>query len=324
MQWYYAKNGQQLGPVSEEKILACLHNQDITSQTLVWHEGLTAWVPFRDVAHVFTTDAASPHESPLPAAPASPALWPYEPPRAETDPSLADPELYDWNEGGLGTVFRHTFKLYFRHLWLIVPAYLIIWLPLNLLSAYVEYHLISPDNIWGATRLAQVLDWFFGIIAVVAVVHICHTAAEGAPCSLGGAMLDGIKKWGKMWTTRLLAGVCVIAGFVVFIFPGFYLMVRLSLTDYAVAVENASAPQALTRSFDLTRDRFWRTAGYLTLGTLILLGPSFAAMFLYDILPILESWIASAVLTTSLAIVEIFFIIYGFAIYKHWDAEGSE
>lgn len=221
-------------------------------------------------------------------------------------------------------MFRHTFRLYFRHLWLILPAYLIIWLPLNFLSTYIEFHHLSPDDIWGATRLAQALDWFFGIVAVVSVAHICQTASEAAPCSLGEAMLQGITKWGKMWVTRLLAGLCILAGLVLLVFPGLYLVVRLSLADYAVAIENKSASRALARSFNLTENRFWRTAGYLILGFLVLLIPSAGSVFLYESQPIFDSWIASSLLSTALAIFEIFYIVYGFAIYKHWDAENRD
>jgi hypothetical protein len=323
MQWYYSKDGQQLGPVSDAQLLEHIRSGHIIPKNLVWHVGMPEWLPFTEVAHTIPAASSPSAHPPPPSSNANSLASPYAPPNADIGIALDDPELYHWNKKGLAAVFHHTFKLYLRHLWLIVPAYLIIWLPLNFLSDYINYNVLSPDDIWGAIRLAQVLDLFFGVIAVVAVAHICQTVSKGKPCSLGEAMLEGIAKWGKMWITRLLTGLCVLAGFIALIIPGLYLSIRLSFVDYAVAVENLSGPKALSRSFELTTNRFWRTTGYMLIGMMIVLAPSVGAFFLYEHLPVLESWIASAILTTSLAVFEIFFIIYGFAIYKHWDAEDK-
>jgi uncharacterized RDD family membrane protein YckC len=45
MDWFYAKDGQQQGPVSESDL-----GQLVTPDTLVWHAGMTEWQPYRSVA----------------------------------------------------------------------------------------------------------------------------------------------------------------------------------------------------------------------------------------------------------------------------------
>lgn len=45
MDWYYAKNTQKMGPVSKEDIQELWDNGEIDLDTLVWHEGLTEWLP---------------------------------------------------------------------------------------------------------------------------------------------------------------------------------------------------------------------------------------------------------------------------------------
>lgn len=45
MQWFYASNGQQAGPISEAELEALLRAGTINPQTLVWREGMTDWQP---------------------------------------------------------------------------------------------------------------------------------------------------------------------------------------------------------------------------------------------------------------------------------------
>jgi hypothetical protein len=46
MDWYYALNNQRAGPVSTEKLEKLLQSGVITSQTLVWHDGMADWQPY--------------------------------------------------------------------------------------------------------------------------------------------------------------------------------------------------------------------------------------------------------------------------------------
>lgn len=46
MQWYYAREGQQLGPVSAAEFDALVRSGQIDDATLVWREGLTQWQPY--------------------------------------------------------------------------------------------------------------------------------------------------------------------------------------------------------------------------------------------------------------------------------------
>ena len=48
MNWYYAKAGQQAGPVDEAQLDALLGSGQIDSETLVWREGMANWQPHRE------------------------------------------------------------------------------------------------------------------------------------------------------------------------------------------------------------------------------------------------------------------------------------
>jgi len=63
MSWYYAKEGRQVGPLSEEDFKAQIAAGGIRSDTLVWREGMAAWQPYATVAGAATGDASAPAQA---------------------------------------------------------------------------------------------------------------------------------------------------------------------------------------------------------------------------------------------------------------------
>lgn len=49
MEWYYASNGQQQGPVSQEQLIELFQKGEVKASDLVWNETMTDWVPFGNV-----------------------------------------------------------------------------------------------------------------------------------------------------------------------------------------------------------------------------------------------------------------------------------
>ena len=43
MEWFYAKDGRQLGPVTPEEMERLVNTGTITLQTLIWHDDLPEW-----------------------------------------------------------------------------------------------------------------------------------------------------------------------------------------------------------------------------------------------------------------------------------------
>ncbi len=76
MQWYYSKNGTQLGPVSEADLLAKLASSEVLTTDLVWKDGMGNWLPAGQLRELVPL-SAFPAASPL--APPS-GNSPYQPP----------------------------------------------------------------------------------------------------------------------------------------------------------------------------------------------------------------------------------------------------
>lgn len=80
MQWYYSKNGNQLGPISAEEIKSKLSTGEIGSADLVWKDGMADWVPASQVGELrsLVSSPTLATES-SPGAPVS-TQSPYSPP----------------------------------------------------------------------------------------------------------------------------------------------------------------------------------------------------------------------------------------------------
>ncbi|QQL45317.1 CD225/dispanin family protein [Sulfuriroseicoccus oceanibius] len=91
MQWYYTENGTQQGPVSGEQMTALIQSGRLTSQSLVWREGMANWLPVAQVPELSALAQSGP-----PATSHSP----YQPPASTpTHPGMPiGPEIptYLW------------------------------------------------------------------------------------------------------------------------------------------------------------------------------------------------------------------------------------
>jgi uncharacterized RDD family membrane protein YckC len=49
MNWYYAQGTEQIGPINESDFQVLVSSGEISPDTLVWHEGMTEWLPCQQV-----------------------------------------------------------------------------------------------------------------------------------------------------------------------------------------------------------------------------------------------------------------------------------
>jgi hypothetical protein len=89
MQWYYSKNGTQLGPVEQGELLSKIATGEVTASDLVWREGMADWIPSSQVSELSVIPTGGlgsagpvtgPQGSVSPYAPpmASPQIAPYQ------------------------------------------------------------------------------------------------------------------------------------------------------------------------------------------------------------------------------------------------------
>lgn len=81
MQYYYHKDGQQIGPITLEE----LRQADITPETLIWHEGLPTWQKAGELAELEMLFSPSDEDTPqLPHQELE--TTPHQVPKSERNP----------------------------------------------------------------------------------------------------------------------------------------------------------------------------------------------------------------------------------------------
>lgn len=107
-----------------------------------------------------------------------------------------------------------------------------------------------------ATGAAGAIGWGAGIWVVT-------QGATGQPANVGEALRAGLRRGLPMWGYVIGAGVLIGVGLVLFVLPGLYLTVALSLFSYVVIFERGTGP--IRRSLSLVNSAFWSVLGKVAL-----------------------------------------------------------
>ena len=75
MEWFYVKDGQQVGPFTTEALAAKKDSGEVAPTDLIWKEGMTDWLPIQQVAEFGGVQPPAPQAGP-PAMQAPPAGGP--------------------------------------------------------------------------------------------------------------------------------------------------------------------------------------------------------------------------------------------------------
>lgn len=86
MNWFYAKNGAQEGPISTEALRAKIDSGEVAPTDLAWREGLADWMPVSKIPDFTRQDLLQPTDgfeaspsAPASVSPSSPYVAPVQP-----------------------------------------------------------------------------------------------------------------------------------------------------------------------------------------------------------------------------------------------------
>jgi len=104
VQWYYARNDQQFGPVSAAELKQLADSGQLSPDDLLWREGMDAWATAINLRGLFTAETpantpppAPPLVPPEPAAAAPPRTKGASPPGVSLRPILRTTQIVLWS-----------------------------------------------------------------------------------------------------------------------------------------------------------------------------------------------------------------------------------
>lgn len=191
---------------------------------------------------------------------------------------------------------------------------------------------ITVGDIFAETTLlfGENIGLTLGSIAGLTILNVLLDQMPGNGASFGGIVSIGVQYWlirqalerrdrldgragfGSLFGLNLLSGLAIIAGVLLLIVPGIYLMARWSAADAALLSEGEGVSAALGKSWEMTASHIWPILGALLVVYVPVFGVSFALAFtMGDTIPLVTSGITNLLIFTGVA----FAWLMGVAIY---------
>ncbi|MES2477250.1 MAG: DUF4339 domain-containing protein [Verrucomicrobiota bacterium] len=292
-EWYYARGGKQIGPISREALVELARNGGLDPlKDLVWTSSMKDWQPAGQVPGIFTTAVTT-------ADPANPYAAPTSLPDEVVPAGSPVPEIVPGSQPLRPTAcIKRAFDLVMRHFGMI----LLVGIVYIASSAIVGTLLTQVDSTLGlppaqsaaspsgnpaseqsfhvafgseatsdASHLHVLLSNIFSIFLTLGLTRIGLNIVSGKPFTL--AMLFG---GGRQLLTACLATILytamILLGLILLIVPGIYLALRFGQYLPAIVDKNLGVLESLKYSSSLTTNNRLNLFGLvlLTIGLMIL------------------------------------------------------
>ena len=184
---------------------------------------------------------------------------------------------------GIGEILDAGVKVYRSRFATMLEAVAVVIVPVQVLNVLITLSLPDTSTTAGTTTTTSNSEWAgFAALLLVFVINVVSSALAEAACLKAvsdtylGTESDwreslrfGFRRFGSLVWLTLIHGVIVLLGLAACIVPGVWLYVAWSVAVPVLLIEGPRGFQALRRSFDLVRRRWWPTAGILILANLL-------------------------------------------------------
>lgn len=256
-EWYYARDGQQFGPVTFEKLIEITRSGGLDPiKGLVWTSSMKDWTPAGQVPGLFDaspTPAGAPQSTwPEPTPAASAAPWVEIAPGSEPIDVMACVKRgFELMKREFGTIFMMGL-VYFSML-------LVTGVIQGILSA-VFSHGPGPSGTeppdatgLGVLVVSQVLMQVFSIFMGLGLTRIGLNLVSGTPVTINQLFGEGSKLLRTIGAS-ILFSLMVGVGCLFLIVPGVYLALRYGQYMLAIVDRDLGVMDAFSYSSELTRN----------------------------------------------------------------------
>lgn len=180
----------------------------------------------------------------------------------------------------VGTVLSRTFEIYKDQFTLLIPAALVVFVPVAIINALL-----------GATGSVIVIPITIAIGAIAGslfsgmIVNAVRDMLDGRRDETIGSLLrSAAPVIGPLILASILAGIGLLIGFILLVIPFFFLLTFWAVVAPVIVVERPGVIPAFRRSMELVKGHGWQVFGVLVVFFLIsivaggILGAAFAAV----------------------------------------------
>ncbi len=226
--WYYAHDGQAVGPVDEVTLRARVAEGVVTPQTSVWREGMEEWreAGSTELAGWFGLAPTAPVP---PAGPATPVHATF---------NMGEAISYGWR------VFNDNVGFF---LLLMLVYGICYWGPHFVATALME---VNPV----VGIVAHIADILLTLLMGVGLIKISLDLCDGKDPKISD-LFSQIHLLGWYILASILYLLVVVAGYILLIVPGIILGLMFFLYDYLIVDEGLGPIESLSRSAKIMRGR---------------------------------------------------------------------
>lgn len=175
---------------------------------------------------------------------------------------------------GVRELLRTTLALFGRHSGLFVSMTMLVVAPVTILVNGVWEGRLTTGGSAGHPSLAAAPVAIVASFAMPVLVTALHVAAvrelgAGRVPGVGGALRTAGPRFPAAIGAVITYSVMVFVGFLLLVVPGVWFLVRGFCAAQVAVIEGLGPFQALDRSAELVKGRWWHTAGMLLVGWLV-------------------------------------------------------
>ena len=193
------------------------------------------------------------------------------------------------------TILQDAWNLYRRNFVAVLALAMPVWIPCIFYEMWKRRVPLAEGTLPNTLRQEIPVTLLLSILATSAVYYYLREETEGHPAGLKAAAKASLEFWSRMFITRFIIGVALFVGFLLLVVPGIYLAVRLALAEPLILAEEVAGFDAMRRSWDLTKGKFWRVLGWMVLGSLPPLAVAAMIELPFAFLRELQEWPVQAV-----------------------------
>jgi hypothetical protein len=180
----------------------------------------------------------------------------------------------------VGTLFRDSLTVYFRHSLLFILLSAAVVVPVQLIVEGIGLERLTSSYDSSPSPAEAAIPFIVEFVVMIPIISaICIYAlqaiAAGERPSPGQVFVSGFEAFTPLFAAVLLAALGIAAGLLILIVPGIYLAVRWYFVPQAVVIEGARGADPLVRSGQLVQGFWWRTFGLVVLANLAVAVPVF-------------------------------------------------